>query len=55
MITAELSGAPSPSAAFPTAYWSKARHNHAYAKDPDFDALYEAWVRANTLEEQRRV
>ena len=51
MITAELSGAPSPSAAFPTAYWSKARHNHAYAKDPDFDALYEAWVRANTLEE----
>ena len=51
MITAELSGAPSPSSAFPTAYWSKARWNQSYVKDPDFDALYEAWVRADTLEE----
>ena len=50
MITAELSGAHSPAVAFPV-YVSDNPGNHSYVKDPDFDALADAWVRADTVEE----
>ena len=54
MINAELSGASSPAVAFPV-YVSDNPGNHAYVKDPDFDALADAWVRADTLEEAQRL
>ena len=42
------------SAPSPNQYWSGNPHNPSYVKDPNYDAMYDAWQEADTIEEAQR-
>ncbi len=55
MISASEANRPSPSGSGPIYYYSTTPWNSSAVKDPDFDAMYEAWQKADTIEEAQRL
>ena len=42
------------SAPSPNQYWSRNPQNPSHVKDPNYDAMYDAWQEADTIEEAQR-